>query len=88
MDAHLDFIRIATWDSTQYAKILARIMKKWSGDWKPGKWLQYSGWSKESFFIGHGEQQGKSHIVINVSGYLAKQVYQSLAGEESWYATK
>jgi hypothetical protein len=86
--AILDYIRLASWDWEEYAKTLGKIMGSWKGGWKQSKWLQYSGWRKEEFFIGFGEQHQKRHTVAGVSGSLSQRMFESLKAMSSWYATR
>lgn len=85
---YLDYIRIATWDYTQYTNVLARLMKNWPFKWKQGRWLQYKGWRKEELFIGHGEQNGKHHCIIQTSGSLSDRVVNTLLALDGWYCTR
>lgn len=88
MTTHTDYLRLATWDDTAYMKILARVMVAWPDDWEQSKWLQYKGWKKDAFFIGHGTQQAKSHTIINVSGSLSHKMLPTLRELEGWYCTR
>lgn len=84
----LDYIRIAAWSPRAYTGVLARIMTAWPEEWKQGNWLQYAGWRKEGFFIGHGEQRRKSHTIINVSGELSQRLLPTLKNLTGWYSTR
>lgn len=86
--AQIDYLRLASWREGEYTKTLAKIMKAWEGNWSQSKWLQYSGWRKEEFFIGQGEQAQKHHVVAGVSGNLANRLLKSLTGLTYWYATR
>lgn len=88
MNTQTDYLRIASWSDRAYSNIVARVMLAWPDDWKQSKWLQYRGWKKESFFIGHGRQQGKSHTVINVSGSLSQKMLPTLRELDEWYCTR
>ncbi|GAH01447.1 unnamed protein product, partial [marine sediment metagenome] len=88
MNTQLDYLRIASWTVGSYSHILARIMLAWPEDWEQSGWLQYKGWKKEAFFIGHGTQQGKAHTIINVSGNLSQKLLPTLRALENWYATR
>lgn len=88
MNAKLDFLRLATWDITAHTKTLSKIMLGWPGEWERGKWLQYKGWRKAQFFMGHGEQNSKWHGVISCSGSLAHKMQNSLARCDEFYATR
>lgn len=88
MKAHLDFIRLASWNHEAYLLTLSAILESWPDNWIQGKWMQYNGWKKEGFFIGHGQQNGKRHCIISVSGHLSNKLYKSLLQREWWYATR
>lgn len=88
MNTHTDYLRLASWNETAYMNVLARIMTAWPDGWEQSRWLQYKGWRKESFFIGHGMQQKKSHTIINVSGSLAHRLLETLKTLPEWYCTR
>jgi hypothetical protein len=88
MKAALDYLRLATWDITDHANLLASLLKDGAGKWDHSKWLQYHGWQREQFFLGTGYQQKKRHSVINISGYMADRNYIGLATNGSYYATR
>jgi hypothetical protein len=86
--ACLDYLRLATWDTTQHTFLLADILKDSNGAWEPSKWLQYHGWKRETFFVGTGEQQKKRHSIINISGYGADHNYRNLLELDGYYCTR
>lgn len=88
MNTHVDWIRLASWESNAYTDIISRIMLSWPDNWEQSGWLQYKGWKKEAFFIGHGTQQGKQHTIINVSGALSQKLLPTLITLDGWYATR
>lgn len=88
MTAHLDFIRLGSWSYSSYPHTLSNILEAWPGGWTQGKWLQYVGWRKTGFFIGHGEQNGRRHHVISVSGHLSQRMQAGLAKQSKWYGTR
>lgn len=88
MNAHLDYIRLGSWDFASYPHTLSRIMEAWPGAWESGKWLQYKGWKKPQFFIGHGDQNGERHHVLSASGGLAHRMQNGLVGSDGWYGTR
>jgi hypothetical protein len=88
MNAHLDYLRLATWNTTAYALLASEIMQVWSWDYQPGKWLQYSGHRARQFFMGSGEQQGRRHHVISASGSLAERMRKSLMLFDGLYCTR
>ena len=88
MDAHLDYLRLATWNTTAYAYMAGRIMATYDWDYQPGKWLQYSGHRAKQFFIGSGEQQGRRHHVVSASGSLAERMRKSLMLFDGLYCTR
>jgi len=63
-------------------------MQNWPDDWERGKWLQYAGWRKESFFIGMGEQQKKRHSIMHASGFLAHTMHPVFMDYDKWYCTR
>jgi hypothetical protein len=88
MNAHLDYLRLATWNTTAYAHMASEIMRVWTWDYQPGKWLQYSGHRATQFFMGSGEQDGRRHHVISASGSLAERMRKSLMLFDGLYATR
>ena len=86
--AALDYLRLATWDITEHTNLLADILKDGPGKWEHGKWLQYHGWKRETFFLGTGYQKKKRHSIVNISGYMADRNYTSLTTYGSYYATR
>jgi hypothetical protein len=88
MKAHLDYLRLATWNTTAYAHMAAEIMRVWTWDYQPGKWLQYSGHRAKSFFMGSGEQDKRRHHVVSASGSLAERMRKSLMLFDGFYATR
>jgi hypothetical protein len=64
------------------------LMDGKSKEWERGKWLQYVGWRKEGVFVGRGEQHHKAHTLINISGYLAQDMYQFCVALPGWYCTR
>lgn len=88
VDAKLDYLRLCSWDYTVYLDTKSRLMLNWGGKWEPSKWLQYRGWRKQGVFIGHGDQNGKRHMVMHASGHMADRVWRSFSGIAGWYATR
>jgi hypothetical protein len=88
MDTHIDYLRIASWQSNAFVNTMAILMDGKSKEWERGKWLQYVGWRKEGVFVGRGEQRHKVHTLINISGYLAQDMYQFCVGLVGWYCTR
>jgi hypothetical protein len=88
MTAHLDYIRLASWAGTAYPLTTSKILEAWPGGWEKGKWQQYAGWRKAGFFIGHGEQDGRRHHVMHVSGNLAHRMQNGMAKQRDWYGTR
>lgn len=84
----LDFLRLATWDIIGHTDTLSETLLAEPGEWEPGKWLQYHGWRKDGQFIGTGEQNGKRHSIVNISGYQADAKYRPFLSFESYYATR
>ena len=88
MKSALDYIRLASWGHEPYTRVMSSLMLAWPGKWDRGKWLQYSGWRKESFFIGVGEQQNKRHAVMQASGSLAHRMTKGFINYPEWYCTR
>ena len=88
MNAHLDYLRLATWNTTHYSYMASQIMKSFPWKYKPGKWLQYSGHRATQFFMGSGEQQGRRHHIISASGTLAEKMRKDLMKLDGFYATR
>ena len=89
MTAHLDYIRLATWNDSDQQLITADIMERDPGDWEFSKWLQYTGWRKDQIFLGRGEQKRQRHGIIQISGNRSNQMLPVLthsAGEH--YCTR
>lgn len=71
----IDYFRVATFDTIAYYKLSADIERKWS-NWKPDKWLQYKGRKNaDDIFHGIGDQAGRAHCLVNVSGSFAHLFY-------------
>ena len=88
MNAHLDYIRLATWNTAHYAYMASQIMKEYDRDYQPGKWLQYSGHRAPQFFMGTGEQNGRRHHVLSASGSLSDRMRKSLTKLDGFYCTR
>jgi len=88
MKSQVDYLRLASWGHEPYVEVMAAIMSTWPGKWKRSKWLNYSGWRKENFFVGMGEQHKKRHAVLQVSGSFAHKMFTTLADFEGWYCTR
>lgn len=78
-EARCDYVRLTTFDRTQYEK-LARVIDNISHPEEPEerKFLQYAGCSYSHAFHGQGEQAGYSHWLVQVSGELAEFGLMSL----------
>ena len=88
MQSKLDFLRLATWDSTEYAYMTSDILHMMGEGAKRSKWLQYKGWKKNSVFVGHGEQKGQRHGVVNISGNDADNYLLPLLEWGTFYCTR
>lgn len=88
MNAHLDYLRLATWNTTHYTYMASEIMRVWSWDYQPGKWLQYTGHRAPQYFMGSGEQNGRRHHVVSASGGLAERMRKSLMLLDGFYSTR
>lgn len=85
--ASLDYLRLASF-KFNYATIISELMNWYPGGWKPGRWLQYKGWRKESYFVGVGEQAGKRHMVISASGTESNRLAHFMDGYLDFYCTR
>jgi hypothetical protein len=86
--AALDYLRLATWDINEHVFLLSDILSQSPGEFEPAKWLQYHGWKRDGVFIGTGEQKGKRHSVVDISGYCAEHNYQNFLHFDSYYSTR
>ncbi len=88
MKSCIDYLRLASWGHVHYTNVMSTLMQNWPDDWERGKWLQYAGWRKESFFIGMGEQAKKRHSIMQASGFLAHTMHPVFFDFEDWYCTR
>lgn len=75
MRAHLDYLRLATWDDATAMKLNASVRQMY-GKWRTSHWLQYSGWASDHAFYGTGEQNGRRHDVARISGTDAHKLLE------------
>lgn len=90
--AHIDYLRVGTWDLRQYTLLASQLML-WRTGWKAGSFLQYSGHKNDGLFFGTGKQGKKSHYIFQVSGGLAQTVLDDptiavLLSNDAWYCTR
>lgn len=89
----IDYFRLATFDTITYYKLSAAIERKWS-QWRPSGWLQYKGRKNaDGIFHGMGEQAGRAHCIVEVSGSFAHAFYlwfkaQPDAVQSAFYCTR
>lgn len=89
----VDYIRLATFDSVAFLRICAELERKYH-DWKPHKWQQYKGRkSTSSVFHGIGEQAGRAHYIVQVSGFQAHAFWRwwrdrNPSNTNAFYATR
>lgn len=88
MKAHLDYLRLATWNSAHYSHMASEIMRVWTWEYKAGKWQQYTGHRAKSFFMGTGEQDKRRHHVVHASGSLAELMRKSFMCFDGLYGTR
>ena len=88
MKAHLDYLRLATWELSGYPLLMSEIMSRWPADWQQSTWLQYSGWRKEQIFIGQGWQNKRRHAIFQASGSQAHNIMHGFVELPHWYATR
>lgn len=71
----IDYLRLATYDVIQFYNVTAAIERRFS-QWRPKKWLQYKGRiSDNGVFHGIGDQNGRAHCIIEISGYASQTFY-------------
>lgn len=87
MEAHLDYLRFACWGISAFGKADVRRLAR---DWKPAKWLQYTGFrsAERGLFYGTGHQEGKRHNVYRQSGAACTELKQLAECHETWYCTR
>lgn len=85
--ASLDYLRLASFEFN-YPSLVAGILKWHPGGWKPGRWLQYKGWKKESYFVGVGEQDGQRHMIVSASGMESNRLAAFMDGYLAFYCTR
>ncbi len=88
MKSQLDYLRLASWGHVPYTDVMSTLMQNWPDEWERGKWLQYAGWWKESFFIGMGAQGKKRHAIMHTSGHQAHTMYPVVRDFDGWYCTR
>jgi hypothetical protein len=88
MNAKLDFLRLATWDSAELSFLTSHLMEEMNGTFEHAKWLQYKGWANDGVFLGHGEQDNSLHGVVNISGFKSDEHYVNLLEWETFYCTR
>lgn len=88
MDTHIDYLRLGSWEFNSYVELMPFLMETWPKEWRRGKWLQYTGWKKESIFIGRGMQGNKAHTIMNISGALSQDWYLNFLSLDGWYCTR
>ena len=73
MPAHIDYLRLGTWEPKTYCNIAAKINNHFIT--KPGHWLQYHGRRGQdgSAFHGTGNQGGRIHHVCHISGDTSEE---------------
>ena len=73
MPAHIDYLRLGTWEAGDYSKIAVKINEHFIT--RPGHWLQYHGRRAEdgSAFHGTGSQGSKIHHICHISGGAAEE---------------
>lgn len=88
MNAHLDYLRLATWNTAHYSYMASEIMRVWTWEYQPGKWQQYTGHRAKQFFMGTGEQDKRRHHVVHASGSLAERMRKSFMCFDGLYGTR
>lgn len=90
--AHVDYLRLCTWDLAAYTKAASALMQYRHG-WKSGRFLQYNGHKLDSMFFGTAKQSDKHHYLIQVSGGMAQTITSDLGlmmilGDTDFYCTR
>src|SRR3990172_2041076 len=67
-EAAIDYLRMTTFHFTEYDKGVTTIGGGNNGDWKRAGIMQYRGNKKLGVFHGQGEQKGRTHYMIDISG--------------------
>lgn len=89
---YLDYLRLATWDTAQYASLLAKLYAK--DVFQPAKWLQYRGKRSVEGHIFHGmgsQGRGKHerrHAIIQFSGSEAHEWRKECSAWDTFYCTR
>ena len=89
----VDYIRLATFDTVAFMRLCAELERKYH-DWRPYRWQQYKGRQSESnVFHGIGQQNGRAHYILQVSGFRAHGFWlwwqeRLAATKAAFYATR
>lgn len=89
---YLDYLRLATWDTAQYASLLAKLYAK--DVYKPAKWLQYRGKRSVDGSIFHGMgiqgrgENERRHTVVEFSGSESHVWRKECASWSTFYCTR
>lgn len=86
MKAYIDYLRLATFDDSAYLETVGRLYHIFTKR-RAGHWLQYQGFWSDIGFYGVGNQNGKRHYVMFVSGYAASD-FAALMVDENFYCTR
>ena len=88
MSAHVDYLRLATFDFPAHQYASANIMESYPGGWEQAGWLQYRGWKKEQIFVGRANQEDKLHGIIQISGMQSNQLFPNMQQLDKHYCTR
>ena len=89
---YLDYLRLATWNTAQYASLLAKLYEK--DVYAPSKWLQYRGKRSADGHIFHGMgSQGRGslerrHAIIHFSGSESHVWRKECRDWDTFYCTR
>lgn len=86
-NVQLDWLSLGTWNFVAYTQAAA-IIHQVTEDWTPRNWLQYSGKGTAGCFHGRGEQKGRPHYMIRLSGRTASDIWDTLLGVRHLYCTR
>lgn len=90
--AYFDYLRLATWDTAEYASVLSKLYTEES--FLPYKWLQYRGKRSKDGRIFHGlGSQGRGklerrHAVVQFSGTAAQEWRRTACTWDGFYCTR
>lgn len=78
----LDWLTLTTFEPAAYAWA-CRLIEAYTpaSDRVGAKWLQYTGFKGDGYFVGMGEQEGRTHYAVRLSGSVAQSFYLAASNE-------